>query len=227
MAIKRRGSEVDATINQKKVDFKKQAIRLKENESIRVRVLSASDYVEYDSHGSFNNGIYTQPCAGTDCPLCVASKHGGEDFKDLYIKPRFMFAFADLDTGEVRFWDGSKNQAQAVISQIQEYKEDLGEFAFNFKRTGSGTGTAYTLNLIPRLKKEDEPKFRQFDEEVVEDEFFDAICTSKTPKFIVKLLKEAGFPVEDHFSAELLADDELKPNVAVQPTNINDDEIPF
>jgi len=207
MAIKRRGSEVDATINQKKVDFKKAAIRLKENESIRVRVLSASDYVSYDSHGSYAKGIYTQACAGQDCPLCLAVKVGGEDYKDLAMKERYMFALADIDSGEVRFWDASKKQAQKLIAQIKEYQEDLGEFAFNFKRTGTSTSTDYSLNLIPRLKKEDEPKFHKFDGETVEDSFFDAICQPKTPKFIVKLLKEAGFPVEAHFSAEMCEED--------------------
>ena len=205
MAIKRRGAEVDEVLNKKGVDFKKAIIRLKDGEGVRVRILSPNDYVEYDSHGSFTKSIYTQPCAGEDCPLCLAYKEGGEEWKDLKVTPRYVFAFGDLDTGEIRFWDASKSQARKLISQIKEYKDDLGEFAFNFKRTGSGKSTDYSLNLIPRLKKEDEVKFKVFDGMVVEDELFEAVCSPRPKKYMVKALKEAGFPVEKYF-ADILAE---------------------
>ena len=64
------------------IDFKKVFIKLKDGESVKVRLLGAEDYVEYLAHGSFAKGIFTQPCirvTGESCALCDASNYtGGE-----------------------------------------------------------------------------------------------------------------------------------------------------
>lgn len=200
--ITARGQEVEQTINQKKVDLKNVYIRLKENESVRVRVLGLHDYVEYKAHGSFSHKVYTQPCIeplNKACPLCVASKSGEEGFDALYAKKRYLFAFADLDTGEIKVWDCSKAQAKSLISQINEYADDINEIAFNFKRTGTKTETKFSLNPILKLKGDDVDKFQKFDGEVIEDSFFESVLVPRSEQMMMDVLKEAGFPVVEYF----------------------------
>lgn len=82
------GEEAKKSANQKNVDLKKAYIRLKENESVRVRVLKVDDYVEYMAQGDYNLDIYTQPSIdailGHASPLTVASKSGVQGFEKLY-----------------------------------------------------------------------------------------------------------------------------------------------
>ena len=209
----KRGQEAKESMNKGQVDLKKVYIRLKEDESVRVRVLGTFDYVEYLSVGDFNLGIYTQPSLlplgqpdAFDQAKAIAEELAGDDenhelhpFTRLYPKKRYVFAFADIDTGEIRVWDCSKNQAKKVIKQIEEYKEDLDEVAFNFKRSGTGRDTDYSLNPILRLKGDDQEKFDKFEGEEVSDETFNTVLVARSYEQQVEALKGAGFPVEEHF----------------------------
>ncbi|MDT0150049.1 hypothetical protein Q9R38_26260 [Priestia aryabhattai] len=209
----KRGQDAKESMNAGQVDLKKIYIRLKEDESVRVRVLGTFDYVEYQAVGDFNLGVYTQPSLlplgkpdALDEAKQIAENLAGDDedhelfpFTRLYPKKRYVFAFADLDTGEIRVWDCSKNQAKGIIKQIEEYEEDLHEVAFNFKRTGSGRETVYSLNPILRLKGDDQEKFDKFEGEKVTDEIFNAVLVPRTYEQQVETLKQAGFPVHDYF----------------------------
>lgn len=197
--ITAKGSEV--TFNSK-VDLKKVYIRLKENESVRVRVLGVTDYVEYKAHSDFSNRVYTQPCVeplGNSCPLCVASKSGVEGFDGLYPKKRYLFAFADIDSGQLRVWDCSKGQAKDLLGQIKEYADDIADIAFNFKRTGNKTETSYKLNPILKMKGDDQEKFNKFDNVKVEMSFFESVLIPRTEKMMLDILNDAGFPMIDYF----------------------------
>lgn len=223
MLIKR-GAEVEQSLNKssQKVDFKNAFIRLKDGESVRVRILAYGDFVEYPTHGSFVKGIYTQACKGDDtCPLCIAYKNGGEEWADLKPVNRYMFAFADIDAGEIRFFDASKSQAKKLIEQIKEYQDVLDEYAFIFKRTGKGKDTSYTLNLIPKMKNIDKEKFAKFDGESISDELFEAVCSPRPLKVVVKTLKDAGFNVEKYWDKSIYESeyDDVEP--------INDEIVDF
>lgn len=200
--ITARGIEAEKSITNKKLDLSKTYIRLKENESIKVRLLGVNDYVEYLSHGSFNHKIYTQPCiapTGVECPLCKASKSGIEEFEVLYPKKRYLFAFADISTGELRVWDCSKGQAKGLLMAIKEYADDINDVAFTFKRSGSKLETTYTLNPILKLKGDDVENFAKFDGQTVPMEFFESVLIAKTPEFMMDSLYNAGFPMDEHF----------------------------
>lgn len=206
-----KGSEVKDQINKEKVDLKEAFIRLKaENESVPVRLLGTEDYVAYKAHSDFKKGLYNTPCLsvrGEDCPYCVANKEGGEDWKNFYARERFMFAFAELNSGQVKVLEVSRNQAKKLISQIEEYSEEIeaGEVAFNLTRSGTGTSTAYLLNLItPKRMKEIQSKFDEFDGVKVELEFFEERLVAKSPTYMLNLLEDAGFPIEEYFDAELV-----------------------
>lgn len=197
-----RGSEAKESIEKKKVDLKNAYYRMKSGDSAKVRILSDADYVEYVSHGSFTHKVYTQPCVsviGKECPLCTASKSGIEGFDALYPKKRYVFVFGDMASGELKALDVSKNQAKALISAIEEYKEELSELAFTLKKTGESTSTTYTLSPIIRMKGDDQLQFDGLADQEVTDEYLEGILEPRTIEFQVGVLKEAGFPTDEYF----------------------------
>lgn len=197
-AITARGTQAKENANKKnRVDTKKIYLRLKENQGHKVRVLGVMDYVEYQAVGDYNLGIYTQPVS-ENSPLLVAHQFGGEKFKNLYKKPRYVFVFASLETGELVALECSKNQAKALISNIDEYSQHINTVAFNLKKTGSDTNTGYALNPMLSMSPEEKAVFDKFDGQTVEDSFFEDIIQPKGDQFLAKLLKEAGFDVETY-----------------------------
>ncbi|PEF03551.1 hypothetical protein COM97_26445 [Bacillus thuringiensis] len=228
----KRGEEAQESANKQKIDLKKAYIRLKEDESVRVRLLGQFDYVEYLAVGDFNLGIYTQPSLRPlgerdafdevqEIVRPLPDDHELADFKRLYAKQRYIFAFADIDSGELRFFDASKGQAKKLIKQIEEYKEDLGEIAFNFKRTGQKTETSYALNPILRLKGDDQAKFDKFEGEVVADEVFNSVLVPRTYEQQLESLEKAGFPVKEYFNS--MEDDVTD----IDETKLESDEDPM
>lgn len=195
--ITAKGKQAKENASKSGVDLKEVYLRLKENETHKVRLLSAEDYVEYQAVGDYNLGIYNQ-AVSEDSPLITAFKKGGEKFKNLYTKSRYVFVFASLETGKLVAWDCSKTQAKAMISSIEEYSDVLDEIAFNFKRTGTKTETVYSLNPIIKMKPEDKEPFESFAGQEVEMEYYESIIQPKSDDFLAKLLKEAGFDTDTH-----------------------------
>ena len=207
-----RGKEVKESINKTKVDLSKVQIRLKSNESVKVRVLGLCDYVEYLAHSSFNHKIYTQPCVavtGAKCPLCIASKSGVEGYEALVPRKRYIFAFGDMESGEIKILDVSKNQAKKLIADLEEYKEDINDIAFNLKKVGEGTSTGYSLNPILKMKGNDQELFDALEGVEVTDEFFSSVLVPRKEELQVKILAESGFDVEA-YGMELPEDAEVE-----------------
>ena len=223
------------------IDFKKVFIRLKDGESVRVRVMTAEDYIEYFAHSAYSKGIYTQPCiepAGMDCALCIASKcedgevdeKGNPVWKAVGRRRRYLFGFADIDTGEFRFFDATKNQAQKIIDQIEEYAENIGEIAFTFKRVGVKKDTAYTLNPILKLKKEDQDKFNVFAGQEIPIDLYETVLQPRTFEKQLAELQKAGFPVLDVFGIEptdAATDESGEAGFKSNPIDFSEDDIPF
>lgn len=200
--ITAKGKGVKDSVNREssKIDLKSIFIKIKENESIKVRLLSDSDYVEYPSHGDYTTKIFTQPCSKKEsgkCALCEASWKNLEKFKSLYVKRRYLFIFADLDKGILRVFDATKSQAKILIDQIEQYADSIDEVAFNFKRIGKEKETNYSLNPILKLNESDRVKFNVFNNLKVEDSFYDEILISQTYEKQIEYLRNAGFPVEE------------------------------
>jgi len=204
-----KGKAAKESAKQKKVDLKKAYIKLKDGESVRVRVLSTEDYVEYMGAGDFNIGIFTTAdisgVTGRKDPYTIAANAGIEKFEKLYPKKRYLFALADIDSGEIRVFDATKGQGEKIMDQIEEYAEAIeeGTHIFTFKRVGEKTETTY--NLMPVMKKlsaDDQEKARVFDGVDVPEDFFESVLIPKTEDQKIELLKEAGFPVADFFAAK-------------------------
>ena len=207
--ITAKGKQAVESAAKSNVDLSKVLIRLKDGESIKVSLLSSSDYVEYPSMGDFQLKVFTQPVRdGVDYFVKAGqlANEGkvDEKFKSLYKKNRYLIAMADVTTGTLRYWDASKKQFQNFAAQIADYADiiDDGEEAmFTFKRTGNGTDTTYTLQYVPRLSASDKENFHMFDGQVVnEDDFLSVLnIQEKSAELQVGVLKEAGFPVDEFF----------------------------
>ncbi len=195
------------------IDFKKVFIKLKDGDSIKVRLMSAEDYVEYLAHGSYNKGIYTQPCiepAGKKCAMCQAAKYeGGEkdafdnaEWAHIKAKKRYLFAFADIESGEFRVFDASKNQAKGLIGTIDEYAEDVADVMFTLKRVGTSKDTTYSLNPVLKMKGDDKSKFEAFEGKEVEMNFYETCLQPRTREKQLEELNSAGLPMSEVFGNE-------------------------
>lgn len=230
--ITKRGQEVKEAVNKDSIDLKKVFIRLKDGQSIKVRLLGVQDYVQYKAHANgFSLGIYSQPClapTGVECPLCKAYEFDKETYKDLRPSNKYLVAMADLEEGMVRVWDCSKTQLKNLIAQISEYEEEIAsgeEMMFTFKRTGTKTSTTYTLSPIINKKQraELEDNYHKFDDMVVEDSFFEGCLVPRKEEIIMSALKQAGIPVEEIFPDYVF--EETEENGSVEA--VDDGDMPF
>lgn len=216
--ITARGSEAVASAAKSSVDLEKVMIRLKDGDSIKVRLLGTEDFVEYKAISGFNLGVYTQPSLeplGQKDYFVEASKLANEGkvdekFKVLYPRSRYLIAMADVNSGDIRVWDASKSQFNKFVSDLEEYKEiieDGDELVFTFKRTGNKTETSYSLSPVMKPKAAEKEGFHSFDDKEVTDSLFESVLQPRTPKLQVSVLKEAGFPVEEYFPEVDLTDE--------------------
>lgn len=231
--ISKRGQEVKDTVNRDDIDLKKVYIRLKDGQSVKVRLLGVQDYVQYKAHANgFNFGIYTQPClapTGVECPLCKAYEHDKEEYKDLRPSNRYLVAMADLEEKMIRVWDCSKTQLKNLIAQIEEYEDMITdpdeEVMFTFKRTGTKTSTSYTLSPIMNKKQKDSLReaYHSFDDKEVEDSFFEGCLVPRTESIIMNALKQAGVPVNEIFPDYIFEESTDEGSIE----SVDEDNMPF
>lgn len=218
--ISAKGNEAVESASKQAVDLKEAMIRLKDGESVKVRLLGTEDYVEYVAVADFNLGVYTQPSReglGEKDYFVEAGKLADsgaegvdEKFKTLYPKKRYLIAMADVTTGKLRAWDASKSQFNNFVAQLEDYKEliaDGDEAVFTFKRSGNKTDTTYSLQYVPKPKAAELDGFHKFDGEEVSVDFFESLLQPRTAKLQVSVLKEKGFPVDVYFPEVDLSDE--------------------
>lgn len=214
--ITAKGSAAVESASKSNVDLSKVMIRLKDKESVKVRLLSSEDYVEYTAIGDFNLGVFTQPVREDKDYFVAAGNLADqgaegvdEKFKKLFPRKRYLIAFADVTEGIIRYWDASKTQFNNFVAQIEDFKEmidDGDEAVFTFKRNGNKTDTTYSLQYVPKPKAAEIEKFHEFDGKTVEISDFESVLIPRSAELQVSVLKEAGFPVETYFPEIKLED---------------------
>lgn len=241
--IGKKGNEVLKNLNEpeheyEKVDFKELYIRLKEKESITVRLLGTEDFISYKAHASgFALGLYSTPCIaplGKECPLCKVNKYAYEnghddEMKGTKVTERYLVAMVDLATEKIRLWDCSKGQLKSFLEDLEDYKdmiEEGEEIYFKFSRSGSGKETKYSLKPILAPKQLNEVKakysevFRKFDGVEVQDSDFEKGLVPKAPE---KLIQEI-------FDSKISHSSVVFNNIRtpfVKNTVMEDEDIPF
>lgn len=230
--ITAKGTDARENAKKENLDLTDVRLSLKDGESHRIRILSPEDYVEYNAVGDWDNGIYSQPVTA-DSPLLKAHKEGGAKFKNMFPRKRYALAFGSLETGELVFFDASRNQAKALIATIEEYKDDLDDYAFTFSRTGKQTSTVYSLNPVLKMSEKEKETFDKMADTTVEMDFFEKVLQPNSDDFVVKLLSEI-----DPAIVELFPDVDLSvfdtdesgakgSSVSKSSTDINEDTLPF
>lgn len=187
--ITAKGSDARENAKKENLDLTDVRLSLKDGESHRIRILSPEDYVEYNAVGDWDNGIYSQPVSA-DSPLLKAHKEGGAKFKNMSPRKRYTLAFGSLETGDLVFFDASRNQAKAIIATIEEYKDDLDDYAFTFSRTGKQTSTVYSLNPVLKMAEAEKEVFDKLADTEVTMDFFEKVLQPNDEAFVVKLLSE-------------------------------------
>lgn len=134
---------------------------LKAGESLVVSIPSTEEVAQVYTHGVF--GVFnTCQCTkedlfdqAVDYLYSQANNETNEDRKkelkdkayQLKAKPRFLFGFHDLETGEPILIDASKKQGQTLFAIISEYAEELDSYAFKLSKAEGGV-----MSLTPILK---------------------------------------------------------------------------
>lgn len=186
------------------VDFKKLKIKLKDGDSIRVRIPNAFNYDYFNCHESFNAKIYPSPCRKDrgECAYCQAlelseklpSEYAqlAEDLKELKLKTKWELVFYDIDEGLLRVLTVAPKHAKALVQVIEEYEDALDSYAFKLSRSGSSTDTTYSLTPILKLNNSDAEKFKKFEEIELTDDFVERVRYIPEYSEQIERLKAAG-----------------------------------
>lgn len=150
--------------------------------TLKIRIKAANDIVEYYAHGLFNPSVktfapsvtptrnakgyitanpsvwdraaellYADADAEADKSKAEALRNTAYNFKS---KPRYLFGFVNLETGEEGFVDLTKKQADSVLAAIKKYATRLGKYAFELAKTGSSTNTVVSLTPILEMDED-------------------------------------------------------------------------
>lgn len=117
---------------------------------------------------------------------------------DFRVKRRFAMGFYDLDEEEMIVIDFSRNQAKILNDVIYKNQAKLGRKAFELEKSGSGTSTTVSLNVLdveePDLTEKQIKAFKnapkEFDSEKYEGLFF-----VRNEEQMIEALEDADFDV--------------------------------
>src|SRR5690625_4171933 len=188
----------------------------KSGTTYKVRVLSPEDIVEYQAASVFKvfhttpvrPGNLYEKAADVLYKEAFAARDAGDDAKyeeirndayQLKPKPRYLFAFADLEDGSIGLVDLSRAQAGAIIQSIERYEKRLDRLAFELSKQGQSTSTTVSLTPVIDMEEdlsEDERKnFEAVAGKEVEDDVFESALKEKTQPEQVSDLQAFGFDV--------------------------------
>lgn len=137
----------------------------------------------------------------------------------LKAKPRFLFGFYNLETGEPILIDLSKKQGQSIFSTINEYRDELGTYAFKLAKLDGGV-----MSLTPILKgltDAEKSNFEAVKGKEIEASLYENAIFKRDREGQIEDLTKFGFPVN-----AILGNDQP----VVQETNnqlVEEDDLPF
>ena len=155
---------------QESTGFENKFSHLKSGESRIVRVLSLENVVAVPTYSIFKKVNTFKPkdepeLTAKDYPRSnltpfdkawkyhndLSEKFGDEHSQEAYkyrVKRRFAIGFYDLDEKKCIVIDFSKNQAIEIFDFLTKNEKKLDKKAFEISKTGSGTQTKVSLNIL-------------------------------------------------------------------------------
>ena len=112
----------------------------------------------------------------------------------LKAKPRFLFGFYNFETGEPILIDLSKKQGQSIFSTINEYRDELGTYAFKLAKLDGGV-----MSLTPILKgltDAEKANFEAVKGKEINTELYENAIFKRDMEGQIEDLTKFGFPVD-------------------------------
>lgn len=174
----KKGSEAAAAATAEKDTKGSAIVSFNGGTTLKVRVKSADDTVEYYGYGMFgkvNTFVPKQPAERNAKGFITSGATAWDRAADYYYgqskeakergdekaaeelskkgylykgKPRYLIGLGSLETGEDIVVDLTAKQGKTVIAAMQKYAKKLDKVAFELSKTGSSTDTVVTLTPI-------------------------------------------------------------------------------
>jgi hypothetical protein len=211
--ISKRGQAAAQAATAEKQDYSKALVTLKSGMSLKVRVLSVEDSVEYYAASVFKV-FNTTPVAPGNLYQKAAdilfedarnakTEAEAEELKakarQLKPKPRYLFGFINLETGEPIVIDLSKAQAQVIYQALNKFEKKIGKIAFELAKSGTGTSTVVSLTPVLDMDEDltdtERENFAKADGKEFPFELFENVLYMKTEAEQLDDLKAFGFDV--------------------------------
>jgi hypothetical protein len=172
----KRGAEAVESAQAGKEDKVSAHVKFNGGTTLKLRIKSAGDVVEYYAHGLFSPSVktfapqvtpernakgyvtanpsiwdqasdllYKEASAEKDEKKAETLRNSAYNLKS---KPRYLFAFVNLETGEEAFVDLTKKQADGVLVAVKKYAKKIDTVAFELAKTGASTNTVVSLTPI-------------------------------------------------------------------------------
>lgn len=228
----------------------------KKNPTVKVRIPSDEDFREFYQHGGYNLAqkyqVYNCVCLfmvnGVEDPYDKAVKvlyedrnqhpEGSDEYNrinliasELRAKRRMLFGFFDLETGDPIVLDVTGNQGSKLIAQIQEYEDNINDFAFKVTKSGEKANT--TIDLMPimnpkkGLTEEEQKNFESTAGKEFDHTLYEKILFVKDHKYMIQDLEKIGFDVA-RIGYEPTNNQEIKQESGQDSMpDITEDELPF
>lgn len=212
--ISKRGADAakSATAEQQQ-DASKALVTLKSGTTLKVRVLSKDDSAEYYAASVFKVFNTTPVAPGNlyqkaadllfeDAKKAKSDAEAEElktQARQLKPKPRYLFGFVNLETGEPIVVDLSKAQAQVIYQALNKFEKKIGKVAFELAKSGTGTSTVVSLTPILDMDEDltevERKNFEEADGKEFPAELFEKVLYMKTEDEQIADLKAFGFDV--------------------------------
>jgi hypothetical protein len=167
--IAKKGRAAAESATQEKQDASKALVSFKSGMTIKVRVPSTEDFVEWYCHSVFKK-FHSTPCTKPTGTPDLYDKAVDLLYKDakaaelagktdkaeelrnqaylLKAKPKYLFGFFNLADGQPIVIDVSKKQAQVIIAAIDKFAKKLDKTAFELTKAGASTSTVVSMTPV-------------------------------------------------------------------------------
>jgi hypothetical protein len=237
--VSKKGKAAAESATAEKKDFAKALVSFKSGSAYKVRIATDEDYCEYAAVSVFK-AINTTPVApdslyqkAVDLLYGDAKKAEATDAAkaeelrnqayQLKPKPRYLFAFINLENGEPMIVDVSKAQAKVLIASIDKNAKKLAKKPFELSKAGQGTSTAVSLMPLDDddLSAAELANFEKTLDVKIDDELYEKVLYVKDDAEQRQDLTVFGFDVSRLGGG---AADEVTP---IENTDIDSEDLPF
>lgn len=232
--IAKKGKAAAESALAEKEDLSNALVSLKSGTSLKVRVASVEDFIEYYA-ASVYKVFYTTPVEPGSLYQKAAAilyddakkaQDAGDDAKyeelrnqayTIKPKPRYLLGFISLADGQPIVVDLSKAQAKVIIAAIEKNAKKIDRKPFELAKDGKSTSTIVSLTPLDLedLSDTEAKTFESSKDAKVPDDLYEKVLSVKSTDEQAEDLEKFGFDVSRLGIA------------SGDPIEVSDDDIPF